>query len=122
MNPGVMSALIMMWVMIFVIILPQQRKRKTENAVALQIIRKKKNKECNEMVEIAKQFIGKVCEITTLKDSISIPLGVVKDVLGNAVMVEQVNGKGDTNGVVQAFNLDFVVAIKEVKPKVKKQK
>ncbi|MDD6279559.1 MAG: DUF6897 domain-containing protein [Ruminococcus sp.] len=64
------------------------------------------------MIELAKNFIGKECLIYTFNGSQV--EGVIKDISGNALLVEN---KGNT----EVLNLDFVIRIREY-PRNKKGK
>lgn len=56
------------------------------------------------MKEIAEKFIGKVCLIYTVSGSQI--QGVVKEIMGNAILVENKSN-------VEAVNLDFIMRIRE---------
>ena len=58
-----------------------------------------------EMVELAKKFIDKECVIYAF-DSGHQFVGVVKEVNDGAILLE-------TNGALEAINLDFVIRIRE---------
>ena len=64
------------------------------------------------MIELAKNFIGKECLIYTF-NGLQVE-GVIKDISGNALLVEN---KGNT----EVLNLDFVIRIREY-PRNKKGK
>ena len=56
------------------------------------------------MLELAKQFIGKECLLYTF-DNTQIT-GVIKEITGNAVLIENKN-------LLEAVNLDFILRIRE---------
>ena len=70
-------------------------------------------KEKTEMIELAKQFIGKECLIYSF-DSNHQFSGTIQEVSDGALLIEN-------NGVLEAINLDFVIRIREY-PKNKKGK
>ncbi len=100
--------------LLFVILLSNSSQNKQDAAVKIiQRKRKRKRKEGRpEMTELAKQFIGKECLIYTFNNSqIN---GVVRDVVDGAILVE-------SNGSLEAVNIDFITRIREF-PKKKNGK
>lgn len=67
---------------------------------------KKLNKEKPDMEELAKKFIGKDCVIYTVIDASATINGVIKEVEGGGMLVE--NKKG-----LQIVNLEYVTRIRE---------
>jgi hypothetical protein len=59
-----------------------------------------------KMSEIAKNFIGKVCVICTINETIT---AVIKEVVDNGALIER-------DGNTEAINLEFVVRIIEYNP------
>ncbi|MGN1329165.1 MAG: DUF6897 domain-containing protein [Eubacterium sp.] len=82
----------------------KRRKTAVLNAV---IKNKKRERENNPMIELAKQFIGKDCLIYTMDSGYSSVNGVIKSVSENGIIVE---GK---EGALEAINLDYVTRIRE---------
>ncbi len=103
MNP----AIYMILVVLFVIAIT---KEKNEAYLAAKIRRKKGDK--NEMLELAKQFIGKECMIYMFSGTQI--WGLLEAVSGNALMIR-------TDKAEEVVNLDFVVRIRE-EPRGKKGK
>lgn len=88
--------------LLFILVL-QQEHRKKQTVVKQKILSKRTKKEKQQMVELAKQFIGKECLIYTLNAQIN---GTVTDVSEGAVALD--NGK--TKEIV---NLDYIIRIRE---------
>ena len=104
MNTGTFVCLLML----FFVFLTVRNQR--QNYIAAKNIRKKGDR--SHMIELAKNFIGKECLIYTFNGSQV--EGVIKDISGNALLVEN---KGNT----EVLNLDFVIRIREY-PRTKKGK
>lgn len=86
---------------------------RTQKQMLLQrLIEKRKTEDKTEMVELAKKFIDKECLIYTFNGG-QIDC-TVKEVSNGALLVE-------TNGTIEAINLDFVMRIREY-PRNKKGK
>ena len=108
MNPAISSAIIMFIVVTLILV---QEKRKNV-LIARTILRKKNKKETLVMKETAKRFIDKRCLIYTVSGGQYI--GNIVEVTDGAIIVN--DGKE-----TEAFNLDFVMRIREY-PKNKKVK
>ncbi len=106
MNPSYISILVLL-IVLFILLRTQKA------AVARKAIQKRKKDGKTQMIQLAKQFIGKECLIYAF-DSNHQFTGVIKEVSENAVLVEN-------NGALEAINLDFVIRIREY-PKNKKGK
>lgn len=68
--------------------------------------RKKQNKENNFMKELAQKFIGKECLIYTVASDSGSVKGTVKEITENGLLIE-------SDGNLQAVNLEFVTRIRE---------
>ena len=66
--------------------------------------KKKRSEDRIQMVEMAKKFIDKECIIYTFNNSQL--NGIIKEVSDGAMLVE-------SNGTIEAVNLDFIVRIRE---------
>ena len=92
-----------MSLLVILLIIYEERQRE-KDAVAKMTISKRRNKEeKNQMLELAKQFIGKECMIYTLNSQLN---GIIKEVCDGAILVEY-------KGNIEAVNLDFVTRIRE---------
>ncbi len=107
MNP-VYYALIGMWVVIIcLIIIPEQKRKKL---MVARIVQRKNGKEKVIMKELAERYIGKMCILSAFNSSQYV--GVIKEVTEGGVLI-------DHNGSLESVNLDFIMQIKEM-PKNKK--
>ncbi len=97
--------------MLFIILYIAARNQK--NAVARKVIENRKKGDKREMIELAKQFIGKECVIYAF-DSNHQFMGTIKEVVDGAMLIEK-------DGTLEAINLDFVIRIREY-PKKKNGK
>ena len=104
MNPIYLLPLLMALLILFIT-------REREKLLLKKIFNHKKTKDGQDMLELAKQFIGKECLIYTFNSQIT---GVIKEVTEGALLVEN-------KCVCEAVNLDFVVRIREF-PKTKNGK
>ena len=104
MEPSTIASFIPIWILLFVI-LPAQRRRK-RTILANTILNK--GLENKEMFELAKRFIEKECIIYAFDGNQY--TGVIKEVNEGAILIEK---KGNT----EAINLSFVVRIKEIRKK-----
>ena len=96
---------------LYVIIFILLRTRKA--IIAQKVIEKRRSEDRKNMVELAKNFIGKECLIYSFDGSHQI-CGTVKEVTDGALLIEN-------KGNVEAVNLDFVMRIREY-PRDKKGK
>lgn len=99
------------FIIILIFLLLERRKQKI--AVTHHNI-KKKRKDIHTMKELAKQFMGKECIIYTVADNFGNIQGVIKEVNGTGITVEDKQG-------LQAVNLDYVLRIREY-PRKKNRK
>lgn len=109
MNPGTWIAIYVPLIMLFFVILPQQRRARTAAFIK---IRNKKRKGVIKMTnEILKKYIGKNCLISsgTLGTNVS---GKIVDVNDNWIEVEVKGGN-------ELINAEFVQSIKEIPIKKK---
>ena len=107
MNPSYYIPILVLFLILY--LMRQNQKR----VIAKKILQKRMLKEKTEMVELAKQFIGKECLIYSF-DSNHQFSGTIKEVSDGALLLEN-------NGSLEAINLDFVIRIREY-PKNKKGK
>ena len=101
MEPSTIASFIPIWILLFVI-LPAQRRRK-RTILANTILNK--GLENKEMYELAKRFIEKECIIYAFDGNQY--TGVIKEVNEGAILIEK-------KGNAEAINLSFVVKIKEI--------
>ena len=94
------GAYIGIFLVLFVIL--QQNKSRRQNLI--HIMRRRMKRECIDMTELAKNFIGKECIIYTFDQHQF--TGTIKQVSGSAMLV-------DNNGSLEAINLDFISRIRE---------
>ena len=87
--------------------------RNQKAVVAKKQIKRKKMKEKEEMIELAKRFIDKECIISAFDGNHQFS-GVIKEVVDGAVLL-------DNGGKLEAVNLDYVIRIREY-PRDKKGK
>ena len=101
MEPSIFISFLPIWLLLFVILPAQNRKKRTI------ILKKILNKELEnkEMFELAKRFIEKECIIFTFDGNQY--AGTVKEVTEGALLIEK-------RGATEAINLSFVVKIKEI--------
>ena len=99
--------IIMLFVILFVVL------RRNRLTIIRKIIRNRKSGDKDKMIELAKRFIDKECIIYSFDGGRQYE-GVIKEVVGGAVLIEK-------DGEMQAINLDFVIRIREY-PRNKKGK
>ena len=104
MEPSTYLSLLPVWILLFVI-LPAQRRRK-RTILANKLLNKEL--ENREMFELAKRFIEKECIIYAFDGNQY--TGVIKEVNEGAILIEK-------KGNAEAINLNFVVRIRETKKK-----
>ena len=104
------TAIFIMYIIIFNIFFTQ---RGNNRAIIARKTIKNKRTERTQMVELAKNFIGKECLITSFEGGRQYG-GIVKEVSDGAVLLEK-------DGKLEAINLDFVIRIREF-PRNKKGK
>lgn len=93
------------WVFIFLLLmLALQRETNKKQIAARRLCQARRNKkEKQQMVELAKQFIGKECILYTLNNQIT---GTVLEVSDGAVVLEN-------NNTREIVNLDYIIRIRE---------
>ena len=101
MEPSTIASFIPIWILLFVILPAQRRRRRT--ILANTILNK--GLENKEMFELAKRFIEKECIIYVFDGNQY--TGVIKEVNEGAILIEK-------KGAAEAINLSFVVKIKEI--------
>ena len=101
MEPSTIASFIPIWILLFVILPAQRRRRRT--ILANTILNK--GLENKEMFELAKRFIEKECIIYVFDGNQY--TGVIKEVNEGAILIEK-------KGNAEAINLSFVVKIKEI--------
>lgn len=94
------SAIPIVILLIIFIILYQQL---NDKVIAKQIIKSTNKERVFDMLELAKEFIGKECIIYTFNSQLN---GVIKEVSEGAMLIESGN-------IAEVVNLDFVVRIRE---------
>jgi len=105
-----------LWIVVFcvlfitLVILPARQRRA---AAAHRIIKNKKKKGSLQMETLAKQFLDKECYIYSINDSYSNVRGIIREVTGAGLLVENKSGR-------QIINLDYVTRIQECPPKKSK--
>ncbi len=100
------SFYIILFVLIFLVILPRIKRQRRIAAVRHILNRKKQNREDSAMKELAKQFIGKECIIYTVMSLDSGVQGTVREVTDGGIIVEKKDG-------IEAVNLEYVTRIRE---------
>ncbi len=92
-----------MWVVIIcLIIIPEQKRKKM---IMVRMVQRKNGKEKKVMKELAERYIGKKCILSAFDSSRY--LGVIKEVTEGGVLI-------DHNGSLESVNLDFIIQIKEM--------
>ena len=104
MEPSTYLSFLPIWLLFFVILPAQRRKKRT--VLANKILNKEL--ENTKMFELAKRFIEKECIIYAFDGNQY--TGVIKEVNEGAILIDK---KGNT----EAINLSFVVRIKEIRKK-----
>ncbi len=99
-----MNSYIYLLCILFPLIMLWLGEKRDEKIIITRKINKKRNKEGRlEMVEFAKQFIGKECLIYTFNSQVT---GTIKEVSDSAMLIE-------SNKNTEVINLDYVVRIRE---------
>ena len=101
MEPSTYLSFLPIWILLFVILPAQRRKKRT--VLANKILNKEL--ENTKMFELAKRFIEKECIIYAFDGNQY--SGVIKEVTEGAILIEK-------RGATEAINLNFVVKIKEI--------
>ena len=102
MEPTTFAAFLPIWLLLFVI-LPAQRRKKT-TIIANKILYRNET-EKKEMFELAKRFIEKECAIYTFDGNQY--TGTIKEVTEGGVLI-------DRKGKTEILNLNLVIRIKEI--------
>ena len=100
MNPA--TSYIVIWLPVFIILMQQRRRR--EQRIIQIAARRRKRKGTSGMKELAKRFVGKECIINTMNSSQL--TGTVKEVTDGAVLL-------DSNGDLEAINIDYIMRLRE---------
>ena len=107
MNPSTYIPFIVIFVVLYILL--QNRRA----IIVKKVIENRKKGDKTQMVEVAKQFIGKDCIIYAFDGNHQFD-GIIKEVTDGAILIEK-------DGKLEAVNLDFVIRIKEY-PRNKKGK
>jgi hypothetical protein len=81
-----------------------QSRRRQQQMMIKQLIRKRNTEDSIKMTELAKKFIDKECLIYTFNGNQI--TATIKEVSDGALLVE-------SNGTVEAMNIDFITRIRE---------
>ena len=100
------SYFLILLALILLVIIPQIKRRRRMAAVRHVLNRKKRNKEKIAMKELAQKFIGKECMVYTIASDNSAVNGTIKEITDNGLLIE-------SNGNLQAVNLEYVTRIRE---------
>lgn len=100
------SSYLIFLVLIFVVIIPQIKRRNITVAVKHILNSKKFNKEKSAMKELAMQFLGKECIIYTVNGFDSTIKGTIKQVSDGGIIIEKKDG-------TEAINLEYITRIRE---------
>lgn len=101
------SYYIILFIIVFLVILPRIARRRRLAAVTHILNRKKQNKEHCVMNELAKRFIGQECIIYTITSNDGTVQGVIKEVNDSGMIIEKKAGE------LEIVNLEFVTRIRE---------
>ena len=101
------SYYIILFIIVFLVILPRIARRRRLAAVTHILNRKKQNKEHCVMNELAKRFIGQECIIYTITSNDGSVQGVIKEVTDSGMLIEKKTGE------LEIVNLEFVTRIRE---------
>lgn len=93
------------WLILIVLALWLIQEKKNGAAVLLHIRRKRKTREVDSMVELAKRFVGKECIISIITSSSPVT-GTIEAVEDRGMLVKK-------DGVTTLVNLEYVSQIKE---------
>lgn len=91
--------IIVMLVLLYILL------RNKKIIAAKKVIQKRRSEDITNMLELAKQFIGKECVIYSFDASHQFT-GTIKEVADGAILLEK-------DGKLEAINLDFVIRIRE---------
>ena len=101
------SSYIILFVLLFLVILPWIARQRKIAAVRHILNRKKQNKENLHMKELAKQLVGEECIIYTIASSDASIQGVIKEIGDGGMVIERKSGEKEI------INLDFVTRIRQ---------
>lgn len=101
------SYYIILFIIVFLVILPRIARRRRLAAVTHILNRKKQNKGHCVMNELAKRFIGQECIIYTITSNDGSVQGVIKEVSDSGMIIEKKTGE------LEIVNLEFVTRIRE---------
>lgn len=96
---------LLIFAVIFLLCVIAQNKRNTLTAVSHHHM-KDTNKEVFEMKALAEKFIGKDCLVYTVTSATDAIKGIITEVSESGILIE-------SNGEVQAVNLEYVTRIRE---------
>lgn len=100
-----MSSYWLLMVAILLILFAIMQRKKRKNAAVINH-RKNHKKEIFKMKELAQKFIGKDCLVYTIASETTSAKGVIKEVTENGLLIE-------SDGNLQAINLEYVTLIRE---------
>lgn len=101
------SYYLILFIIVFLVILPRIARRRRLAAVTHILSRKKQNKEHCVMKELAKRFVGQECIIYTITSNDGSVQGVIKEVTDSGMLIEKKTGE------LEIINLEFVTRIRE---------
>lgn len=101
------SYYIILFIIVFLVILPRIARRRRLAAVTHILNRKNQNKEHCVMKELAKRFVGQECIIYTITSNDGCVQGVIKEVTDSGMLIEKKTGE------LEIINLEFVTRIRE---------
>lgn len=98
MSPSYYIPILLLFLILYVM-------RRNQRMAARNVMKKRKTKENEEMIELAKRFIGKECLVYAFDNNHQYA-GVIREVEGGALLLEK-------EGQLEAVNLDYVIRIRE---------
>lgn len=101
------SYYLILFIIVFLVILPRIARRRRLAAVTHILNRKKQNKEHCVMKELAKRFVGQECIIYNITSNDGSVQGVIKEVTDSGMLIEKKTGE------LEIINLEFVTRIRE---------
>lgn len=91
---------------VFLIIYMSCQRKKRKNTAIINHRKNHKNKEIFKMKELAQKFVGKDCLVYTITSDGNFVKGVIQEVTENGLLIE-------SEGNLQAVNLEYVTRIRE---------
>lgn len=101
------SYYIILLAFLLLVILPWIARRRRLAAIRHILNRKKQNRECHVMKELAKRFLEKECIIYTIASNDGSIQGVIKELDDGGMVIEKHSGEQEI------INLEFVTRIRE---------